>query len=558
ALCMAATLVLAPVLWSQGYQIVALAGAGLALAALLALPLPARADERPQDGAGPMSAIDWLSRSVVTPAAMGPGGHPGASSGSAATGPARPGEPPVTSGVGTEDVAVSSLDAPSANALGLLPARTTGLPPGLWGATPEAELVSLLRKERLDPLPSIQAFLMELSLAELDPPRIVTSPGRNALYLARVDRLLDLGALDQAAALLEQADPTDAEVFRRHFDVALLLGQEDRACEILRSSPEIAPSFPALIFCVARNGDWQTAALSFGTGRALGQIEPDIEPLLERFLDPELAEDVEDLPPPARPSPLVFRMMEAIGQPMPTGPLPLAFAQADLRANTGWKARIEAAERLARLGSVDANQLFGLYTERRAAASGGVWDRARLMAAADAAIAAKDRDRLAQLLPALWDAMQAQELETVPAALWGADLAAMALPGDAGCIATRMALLGPAAEATARNASPRDLDEALLYGIAKGSTATLRAQDQLGLVLKQVFDAPVRTAPPSYARLIPDRLGEALLAAIDDVTEGARGDYRRLVAGLQMIRFAGLEALARRTALELVILERRG
>ncbi|KND16264.1 iron-hydroxamate transporter permease subunit [Pannonibacter phragmitetus] len=37
ALCMAATLVLAPVLWSQGYQIVALAGAGLALAAVLAI-----------------------------------------------------------------------------------------------------------------------------------------------------------------------------------------------------------------------------------------------------------------------------------------------------------------------------------------------------------------------------------------------------------------------------------------------------------------------------------------------------------------------------------------
>jgi len=504
--------------------------------------------------AAPMSAIDWLSRSVVTPAGMAPG----TGSGSRATGLPHAGEPPVSTGIGTEDVTISSLDAPSANALGLLPARTTGLPPGLWGATPEADLVTLLRKERIDSLPSVQAFLMELSLAELDPPQIVTSPHRNALYLARVDRLLDVGALDQAAALLDQAAPTDPEVFRRAFDVALLLGQEDRACDIMRAAPEIAPSFPARIFCLARGGDWQAAALSFGTGRALGQIEPDVEPLLERFLDAEFADGAEDLTPPARPSPLVFRMMEAIGQAMPTAPLPVAFAQADLRANTGWKARIEAAERLARLGSVEPNQLFGLYTERRAAASGGVWDRVKLMAETDEAITAGNRDRLAQLVPALWDAMQGQELEIVPASLWGEALAAMDLPGEAGRIALRMALLTPGSDPLARTTTPRDLDEALLLAIARGDTIRVRAQDQLGLVLKQVFDAIPSAPPEAYARLLPERRGEALLGAIDDVTEGAKGDYRRLAAGLQMLRYSGHERLARRTALELIILERRG
>lgn len=532
--------------------------AGLALSPAAADPARGRADPpgRAAPGAAdsdPMSAIDWLSQSVVTPAAMAPG-----SSGTVLSGLPRPGEAPVTHGIGTEDVAISSLDAPSANALGLLPARVSGLPSDLWGATPEADLVAALRKERLDTLPAIQTFLMEVSLAELDPPRVTTSPGRNGLYLARVDRLLDLGALDQAEALLELADPTDPEVFRRHFDVALLLGQEDRACQIMRASPEVAPSFPARIFCLARGGDWQAAALSFGTGRALGQIDPAIEPLLERFLEPELAEDVDDLPPPARPSPLVFRMMEAIGQPLPTGPLPVAFAQADLRANTGWKSRLEAAERLARLGSVDANQMFGLYTEQRAAASGGVWDRARLMSETDAAMAARDRERLTRLLPQLWDAMQDQELETIPALLWGADLVALELTGEAGRIARRMALLGPAAEATAAARSPVDLDESLLFGLARGVTSGVRAQDQLGLVLKQVFDAPPAAAPAGHEDLMRERLGEALLRAIDDVTEGAKGDYRRLGAGLSALRVAGLEGLARRAALELAILERRG
>ena len=124
------------------------------------------------------------------------------------------------------------------------------------------------------------------------------------------------------------------------------------------------------------SGDWNAAALTLKTAEALGFVTGEQSALLERFLDPEIEDGAAPLPPPSRPSPLVWRMMEAIGEPMPTNTLPVAFAQADLRANAGWKQQIEAAERLARTGAVAPNRLLGLYTERRPAASGGVWDRA--------------------------------------------------------------------------------------------------------------------------------------------------------------------------------------
>ena len=46
-------------------------------------------------------------------------------------------------------------------------------------------------------------------------------------------------------------------------------------------------------------------------------------------------------------SPLLFRLHEAIGEPLPTGALPRAYAVADLRDLAGWKPQLEAAERLA-------------------------------------------------------------------------------------------------------------------------------------------------------------------------------------------------------------------
>lgn len=518
-----------------------------ATAVALVLVLMAQAPAALAQGAGsqePMSAIDWLSRSVVTPAGapVPPGFAP---------------EPPVSQGAGVESVSVTPLDRPSANGLGLLSVARTGLPRGLWGETPEPQLATLLRKERLDTLPAIQSLLMTLLLAELDPPRVPDPLRRDTLFLARIDRLLDLGALEPALALLQQADSADPEVFRRRFDVALLLGEEDRACAIMHETPGIAPSFPARIFCLAREGDWNAAALSLATGRSLGRIDAEMAALLERFLDPELAEE-SDLPPPAHPTPLVFRMMEAIGQPMPTTSLPVAFSQADLRSNTGWKARIEAGERLARMGAIDPNQLLGLYTERQAAASGGVWDRVAAVSALDRAVSAGDAEAAARALPATFAALESHELEPVLAALYGPRLAAMKLPGAVGDLAFRLGILSDDYESVARARSPKTTDEQLLVGVAQGDTSGVRAQDQLGLMLKEVFDAPPTAAPATFAGLLPARLGEAMLLATDEVTEGARGEYRRVSAGLQLLRFVGLESVARRAALELVVLERRG
>lgn len=58
-----------------------------------------------------MSAIEWLSDSVAQPPRTGSRTAP-----------------PLTGAGGIENIAVQSLDAPSADTLGLLPPARTGLP----------------------------------------------------------------------------------------------------------------------------------------------------------------------------------------------------------------------------------------------------------------------------------------------------------------------------------------------------------------------------------------------------------------------------------------------
>lgn len=517
----------------------------------------------------PLNSIDWLSRSVMEAPSEGQvaaGGQNPAlmqgNQGSRAVVDVPVGEPAVATAVGVETVSIAPLGAPmQSETLGLLPSSRTGLPATLWGNTPEPVLADLLRRERLDLMPALQSLLFTLMLAELDPPKGVGSLGRSpgqSLFLARIDRLLELGALEPANAMLELAGPSNPERFRRLFDISLLLGEEDRACRLMAKTDGISPSQAARIFCLARTGDWPAAQILFTTSKVLNDLPAELVPLLERFMDDGMVDTAEDLTPPVDPSPLVFRMMEAIGQPMPTTYLPLAFAQADLGANTGWKSRLEAGERLAKAGTIDPNQMLGLYTEHAPAASGGVWERARAITALDKAVQSRDAQAVTLALEPAIALMEEVELEMVLASLYGEALVDIGLSGTAQSAAFRLGLLSQSYEIAAKSRNSHSQDEALLIGVAKGSTAGIRALDSLGKALKGAFDSePV--VPERYRELIEDdRLGEAILRAVDDITEGARGGVQGVTDGLILLRAAGLENVARQTALQLTLLERRG
>ncbi len=487
----------------------------------------------------PLSAIDWLSDSLAAPAAT----------------VQQPSQDDIAVSALPEDVTVSELGKTSPDAVGLFAPNGTGLPPDLWGSSSSGDLARRLRAARSDMLPAMQDLLYQLLLAELDPP--VDSGSSATLFLARVDTLLSLGAVEQADALLRRANTHDPEIFRRRFDTSLLLGTEDLVCRAMLSRPDLSPTYPTRVFCLAREGDWDTAAVTLESGQALGVISEAEDMLLATFLDPDIADASMLLPATSRPSPLIFRMMEAIGEPMPTVNLPRAFAHADLNENAGWKAQIEAAERLIRSGALPPERLHDLYTRSSPAASGGVWDRAKAIQTLDAGIAAGDTAALNLALPTAWNAMAAAELEPALASFYAADLAPLPLDGAAAAIAYRLALLSDQYETAALDHTPLTGRDKLLGAIATGRMAGVTVADPVEAAIVEGFTAsgiPVRLQSLTNE----NRLGEAILRAIELFTEGANGDLDQVSDALTFLRAIGLEDTARRAALQLLLLDRRG
>lgn len=488
----------------------------------------------------PLSAIDWLEQplpvTTITPNTF----H--APSGDTST------------GVTTPDVVVMPLDSQRSDAVGLLPPATTGLPASLWQNSQTKDLVSSLARLSSEPLPAIQALYYTLLLAEADAPKDTSS---DALFLkARTEALTDFGAVDASLALLERAGSNTPVLFDDWFDLALLDGAEDAPCAALSRTPSLSQSYANRIFCTARAGDWATAALIYDTAVTLDVLSPVEETLLAQFLDPEFIDGAPPQAPPGTMTPLLFRLYESVGSPLPTSNLPRAFAMADLRGNSGWKAEVQAAERLARTGALPANRLLGLYTASRPAASGGVWDRIAAVQKLDDALKSGTPADIEKALVPAWNAMRNAGLAIPFAEQFATPLAETNLTGTARNLTYKIALLSPDYETTAQSKGAGNLDMTFATGLAKGDPPRGAAHSPLEQAIAKAFTA-TSAASEQQELLNSGKLGQAILAVAQQLDEAGRNQLGDITSALSTLRALGLEDTARRAALQLILLPER-
>lgn len=508
----------------------------LSLSCLIALPVPVLAQTAPEQ---PLSVIDWLGQQP----------RPGLES----PPPFRKAdEPPVAKTALPPVVTVTPLGEGTPRVIGLVPANVTGLPQNLWANSDMASIRSTLDLLPDLNLPAARALYYTLLLAEATAPEGLVSEG-DALALARVRALMDAGALDPAHSLIEQAGiATSPEHFDLWMQISLLLGTEDRACQILNQKPYLSKAYGVHILCSTRAGNWENAALTLGSAQALELLpEPELA-VLDRFLNPDLFEGEPPLPAPRVMDPLTFRMLESIGEPQPTRNLPTAYAVADLRDIAGWKSQLEAAERLTRVGALPDNRFLGIHTAREPAASGGIWDRVEALQRFDTVISTQNVDAITKTLGPAWRAMQEAELEVSFATLYADALAGVDLEGSSAALRDRIVMLSPLYE----TASPAPSTEmTFLSAIAKGDAPQSVPDIRFADAIAGAFTTP--TPREVLIRQAKEgQLGVAILRTLSLLEDGARGDTGALRDAVSTLRALGLEDTARRASLQVLLLER--
>ncbi|PZO67880.1 MAG: hypothetical protein DI498_02605 [Paracoccus denitrificans] len=507
----------------------------------------------------PLSANDWVTGKGERPPTVSgwrPGDPVPRDAQKRRSGPVpRPATDLATSGAPGQ-VGVKRLGGGNADAVGTLSARLAGLPVDLWAGSTTDVAIRQIHDARAR-LPAMRVLLRNILMAQLTPPANTGATPEGAFLDARADRLTNNGTVQDARALLRAAGSGDRDRFHRLFNIALLQGQDEGVCTTMTRAPALAPDLASRVYCLAQQGDWMAAALVMQGGRDMGVIDPATVALLVRYLDDGYADMTEQLPWPKPLTPLGFRLFEGIGQPILTTELPLPFAVADLGENGGWKARLDAAERLARAGAMRPGDLAAIYDEQRPAASGGVWERVAAYQRLDAALANGDDAARDAALPAAMAAFGPENLVPMLAPMVAGRIPQTVPAGDAGLAALRLRLLAGLPVTPGPDTLPADAWLArFAVDPATAGAPTDDPQGIAAMLADAVNATPVATATPDPMAAPAGDKATLMLAAITDVDAGLEGDFARAARGLATLVSLGQARPARQAAVELMILPR--
>lgn len=478
--------------------------------------------------AEPLSAIDWLSKSLETPQNVAP-------------------EHPLT-GVKIEPIETTNLSNVQKDTVGIIPSQISGIPLDFWGDSSVERLANLIRNAPLGQLPAITALWRRIILAEIDPPIGMTQ--ENVLLLARLDNLLTAGDLDPAEALLKAADPNNPQLFRRWFDVSILTQRADAACTRMVQTPNFAPTLQAHIFCLARAGDWSAAAVTLNTGKALGTFSDDEALLLGMFLDPELFADAPDPPLPTVLTPLTFVMREALALPRPGQSLPLAFLHMDLQNKAGWKLRIASAEHLVREAALPSITLLDLYLEGKASASGGVWSRVAAVQKLNTAMGSGDDGKLSDALVKAYMTLAPIGLQSVLADWFAPALEGRILTTHAKAIGFELAVLHPETGDLAFNLASSNQSDRFIVSILSGRFDVPPRSNLQQAVLNALAGLSAKTV--LHQSVDDGRPGEAVLSALTLLHDGPAADVSDIEVALSVIAYSGFREDAIKIATQLL------
>jgi hypothetical protein len=532
---------------------------------------------------------------------------------------------PGKSGTGDAPAAPQQQEPPAIEAQPLVPtdASWTGVlglsegafPESIWRGTPRSFVAAALPLLQPSSSPALQDLARRLLLSNAISPAGADADNRPSLAAARLDRLMALGDVAGALAVMDQlpADPTGDGMDRTRVELRFAGNDTAGACRMIDDGIARYQNRwwdRALIACQALGGDGAKAALGLSLLREQ-KAAPDatFDALIEALGG--APHKIEKLPDP---TPMRLALLAAAKLPLPAETLASA-GPAALLAYASSEAlpaerRLGAAERAAALGALAPDALGALYRqvqmkpEDQVAALGDgklpetpkdraiLYQAARSGAPADtraaaiAAFFAAAKKRGAFPLAARLLAPALTELG--PAALpqpLAADAArALLIVGDGDAarpfidaagskalvLLSRIAVQEPAAE--------QDAAALLRDGIAElasRDSAAAPAQAGLLVALLAAFDEPLGTldwaplmAPPHDA-ILPSaalwidqeqaiaakRVGETVLTSILVVTAGEPLSPEPMLLGRAVtgLRTIGLEPEARALALEAAI-----
>ena len=311
----------------------------------------------------PMSAIDWLAKKINDPPVFY----------------TYPSEIDENSNIEIEKMVLPNI---SKNSIGIYPSIKIGINSDIWKNNNEIEISTILKKIRISDLYYLNRLLKRILLIESDPPIIaVDEKFSGTIFLRqRILKLIQMGALDDAEALILDAEPTfDPNLTDLWSEISFLTYRFERFCKAILNGYHNSLEPAHKIICLARSGDWNAAALSLATFSSINEIDSDHEKLLINYLDHEAELEIINKDKCEEDKSVIIYLcnFSNINTQIPS--YGVKFLYNNLGRGKSIRSRIVASEELVKSGALNPNILFSTYKIKQPSTSGGVWARAKLV-----------------------------------------------------------------------------------------------------------------------------------------------------------------------------------
>lgn len=446
-------------------------------------------------------------------------------------------------------IRVSPIGSILKDAVGILSPEGANLSRDFWRYSNATDLAKQIDTYKEAAPTAVTALMTRMMLAELSPP--ISQEARADLLIARLKYLQSAGHLEAVEALLLKAGANDPHLFPIWFDTSLIAKRTSSACLAMQKNQSLAPNLESRIFCLARAGDWNAAALTLRMGGTLGSIEPYPHALLERFLDPELYEDDLDPGAPVKMTPLIFALRDALALPIARLRLPLIYQHSVITGHMGWQNRLFATEALVRSGAIRPDFLLYQYMEGQPSASGGIWNRVAAFQTFINAIKDKDSIAIEASVPEIYSLLKPLGLVPALAEITARDLMNLDAEIQQNPYVFNLLALSVKGGSSFDLPLPSTPFQQQILDLLNGTQEDGSKQSMLNAILQGLTWDLDKT--PLSRTALDGQNGTAVLAALNLLDQGANSDNSSIAIALVTLRAADLDQDARAIAVELLI-----